>query len=263
MKSSVLAVMACVAAADDSTSMLQTGSHQALLDRASQSTINNVIAEFLSLPVERRQALLKLADTNKPDAVLANWLSLPVQQRNELIELARSGSVEGSTQMKGKKKKKDEDTCTDQLNDKVDSDAKKAIFCKKADFFKHDGTTDAKAVLVAGDKFQQILDDEEDLDECDGVKDVFDWCMEPCFEALDDFYENHPGNANDKEEFCRIQFFSGNNNQNNANLFPDNWQLAQTYVNNAQSLVDKVCPPDGSQGQMVAFTTWCDIAEDE
>lgn len=251
MKSFVLAAMGCVAAADDSTSMLQTGSHQALLDRASQSTINNVIAEFLSLPMERRQALLKLADTNKPDAALAEWLSLPVQQRNELIELARSGSVEGSTQMKGKKKT----TCTDQLNKKVDSDVKKYAFCKKDELFE-DSEDDKAATpaLAKGTKLQDALDSEE-LSKCEDVKDVFDWCMEACYEVLDTAYDAEKQNAETKEDFCKRVFFGGKSTWNS-----DEFALANAWTSStgpAKKAVATACPKDGTSGQTVAFHSWC------
>lgn len=256
MKSFVSVAVGCVAAADDSTSMLQTGSHQALLDRASQSTINNVIAEFLSLPVERRQALLKLADTNEPDASLAEWLSLPVQQRNELIELARSGSVEGSTQMKGKKKK----TCTDQLNDKVDSEVKKFAFCKKDGLF-GDGADDDAAVssLVAGAKLQDALDD-EGLTKCDDVQDVFDWCMEACYEKLDGAFEGGLREGEeDKEPFCRRLFFGDSEAMSSGSF-----ALGSAWSESAaKDLVAKVCPPEGSKGQKVAFHSWCTTDADE
>lgn len=135
MRSVVFTMLNCVAA-DDATSMLQHASSQALLDRSAQSTVNNIVAEFLSMPMERRKQLLRLA--GNPDMMPADWLSLPVEKRQALIQVAMNGSLDKAAVEKasgGKnKKKKDSD-------DDDDDDEPTAVqIC-----------TSAAAAVVAGD----------------------------------------------------------------------------------------------------------------
>lgn len=245
MKSVGYACLVCLASAEDSTSMLQTGSHQALLDRASQSTINNVIAEFLSLPIERRQALLKLADTKEPDAVLANWLSLPVQQRNELIELARSGSVEGSTQMKGKKKT----TCSDQLDKEFgDESSEKLKECKKTGRFKEQ-TNAGVITLAKGDDWDWI-DDDKDLSKCDDAGDVMDWCFSHCYEKLEEIHENVKDTLDTREKFCKVKLFG----DVGGNLAAE-WSVGDSAISTA---LNTICgDPAGTSFGKAVITNWC------
>lgn len=100
------ALLVAVAAADDSFSVLQNAK---IRERASHPMFDNVIAEFLSLPAERRQALIHLVDEDSD--LLQRWLSIPMNRRLELIQLSRLGSssvdstaVEKAGQSKSKRR---------------------------------------------------------------------------------------------------------------------------------------------------------------
>merc|ERR1712226_235277 len=102
-------------------------------------------------------------------------------QRNELVELARSGSVEGSTQMKGKKKK--DATCKGQLIEKFGgTDVKILEACDTMGFLGFHFSSRAPVNNITS-----LVDLQKDCDACATEEDVEEYCSGPCHKYLDDW----------------------------------------------------------------------------